>query len=97
MAYANVIMIDRFGKDVQNAPIGFSWTVLFFSFFVPLFRGDWKWFVIMFLLAWITGNLSAIPLAFFYNKIYAKDLLRRGYDISVIEGGTESVNHYLYD
>lgn len=96
MAYANVVMLDHGRVEVLDVPIGFSWTVLLFSFFVPLVRGDWKWFVIMFLLASFTCNLSTIPLAFIYNRIYARDLLRKGYRVSVIEGDMERVNQYLY-
>ena len=31
---------------MKLAPVGYSWTNLFFGFFVPLFRGDWKWAVL---------------------------------------------------
>lgn len=66
---------------------GFSWTTLFFGCFVPLFRGDLKWFAVMM----ITGILFAIPtmgigiiipwvvFAFIYNDSYIKDLGKKGY------------------
>lgn len=66
---------------------GFSWTTLFFGAFVPLFRGDLKWFAVMV----ITDILIALPtagigliipwivFACIYNGSYIKDLGKKGY------------------
>lgn len=43
----------------KEVKLGFSWTVLFFGFFVPLFRNDFKWAAIMFAAALISPRLIA--------------------------------------
>lgn len=71
----------------KEIKIGFSWSTFFFGVFVPLFRGDWKWFLIVIgidLALTITGLIFIMPLlmlglAFFYNRLYAKDLYNKGY------------------
>lgn len=71
----------------KQAKIGYSWTFFFWGWFVPLIRGDWKWFLITFIvtliLAYTTmgfGSVIAqIVFAYFYNKLYIKDLLENGY------------------
>lgn len=63
----------------KEVPVGFSWTVTFFGGFVPLFRGDLKWFFIMILLGTITLGLSKFFFIFCYNKIYIKELLADGW------------------
>jgi hypothetical protein len=68
----------------RQAPIGFSWTNLFFGFFVPLVRGDWKWAVIQFFAALFTGGLCWLVFPFIYNRLYASDLARNGY--TLVEG-----------
>ena len=41
----------------KKVKLGFSWTVLFWSFFVPLSRNDFKWAAIMFVAAFISPKL----------------------------------------
>lgn len=73
---------------IKEAPVGFSWTVFFFGFFPPMFRGDWKWAIIMFLLALITVGLSNLVFMFIYNKLYIKDLVGAGFKVKSVGMGT---------
>ena len=74
--------------QTKEAPVGFSWTVLLFGFFPPLFRGDWKWAIIMFLLALLSWGLSSLVFMFTYNKLYIKDLIRAGYKAKSVNNGS---------
>jgi len=64
---------------VKTAPIGFSWTSLFFGVFVPLIRGDIKWFFMGLAIAIFTLGIGWIFIPFIYNKIYIKNLMEKGY------------------
>lgn len=64
---------------VKTCKVGFSWTTLFFGFFVPLIRGDWKHFFIMLIVCFLTCWVACIPFAFIYNKWYIKSLLENGW------------------
>lgn len=59
--------------------VGFSWTTLFFGFFVPMLRGDVKWAILMLLLGVCTCWLANFVLCFSYNKFYTRSLLEQGY------------------
>lgn len=87
MAYTNIIFENPHNGAIKEAPVGFSWTVFFFGFFPPLFRGDWKWAVIIFLLAVVTFGLSNFVFMFIYNKCYIKDLIGAGYKAKSIGNG----------
>ena len=50
MAFTTIYFKHPESEKVKKAPIGFSWTVLFFGFFPPLFRGDLKNALILFYL-----------------------------------------------
>ena len=63
----------------KSVKVGFSWTTFFFGFLPPLFRGDWKWSLIMLVASSITLGLSNLVFPFFYNKVYIRDLLEKGY------------------
>ncbi|WQS50883.1 HrgC protein [Helicobacter pylori] len=68
------------GNLIKKGFVRFSWTTLFFSFFVPIIRGDVKWAVIMFIAVIFTFWLSHIVFAFIYNKQYTTRLLESGYE-----------------
>lgn len=87
MASAKIVFENPRTGHIKKAPVGFSWTVAFFVFFPPMFRGDWKWAIIMFLLACITGGLSALVFMFIYNKLYIKDLIGAGFKATSVENG----------
>lgn len=88
MAYTKVVFENPKTGQIKEAPVGFSWTVLIFSFFPPLFRGDYKWAIIIFLLAMLTFFLADFVFAFIYNKLYIKDLIGAGYKAKSVGMGT---------
>ena len=61
--------------QLRTAKVGFSWTTFFFGFLVPIFRGDAKWAVIMFIASIFTLFLAQIVLSF----TYVRELLSKGY------------------
>lgn len=64
---------------VKQVKLGFSWTMLFFGIFVPLFRGDLKWTILSLILVIITSGFAWFFLPFFYNRMYVKSLLEKGW------------------
>ncbi|ORU91326.1 MAG: hypothetical protein A6F72_01895 [Cycloclasticus sp. symbiont of Poecilosclerida sp. N] len=88
MAYTKLVFENPNTGHIKEAPVGFSWTMLFFSFFPPLFRSDWKWAVITFLLTTITWGLSNLVFMFIYNKLYIKDLVGSGFKAKSVKLGT---------
>lgn len=63
----------------KEVPVGYSWITIAVGFFLPIYRGDLKWFVFYFLTAILTYGLGPIILAFFYNKNYIQHLIEKGY------------------
>lgn len=66
-------------NQFKQTKLGFSWTMLFFGVFVPLFRGDWKWFLVSLVIEIFTAGLAWFVFPFFYNKIYINELLEKGF------------------
>ncbi|EUB76977.1 Protein of unknown function DUF2628 [Pseudomonas sp. GM41(2012)] len=87
MAFTSVVFKNPNTGAMKEAPIGFSWTVFFFGFFPALFRGDFKWAAIMFVVACFTFSLSNLVFMFIYNKLYVKDLINSGYKAQSIAKG----------
>ena len=75
---AQMIVLEKNGIQKKSF-VGFSWTTFFFGFFVPLIRGDIKWFLIMLILSFLSFGLAQFILCFLYNKFYTINLLEQGY------------------
>lgn len=73
---------------IKSAPVGFSWTTLFFNWFPALLRGDFKWFIIQLLLS--PFLLPQLIFAFTYNKIYLQRMLEKGYKVKSTGGASIS-------
>lgn len=82
MAYATIDFHHPHTGALRQAPVGFSWTVLFFGFFPALFRGHWTGALIVFLIGWMTLGFAQLVFAFIYNKMYVKHLLGEGFRLS---------------
>jgi len=64
---------------IKKIPEGFSWTSLFFGWFVPVVRGDVKWAILWLIITIFTAGIGQIVMAFTYNKSYLKRMLENGY------------------
>lgn len=73
---ARKVKLKRDGL-MKTGYVGFSWTTLFFGFFVPIFRGDWFMVMVMLVLNIVAPFLSAIILGFVYNKMYTRGLIEK--------------------
>jgi hypothetical protein len=92
MAHGTVEVINPTTDEVKFVPVGYSWTVLFWGFFPPLVRQDWKFGVIIAgvligtALIWISW-IPLILFSFMYNdKMYLKSLLENGWKIKKYTG-----------
>ena len=75
---AQMIVLEKNGIQKKSF-VGFSWTTFFFGFFVPLIRGDIKWFLIMLILSFLSFGLAQFILCFLYNKFDTVNLLEKAY------------------
>ena len=92
MAYTSITFENPDTGVTRKAPVGFSWTTAFFGFFPALFRRDWKWAIIIFILLLMTLGFAGLVFMFIYNKLYIKDLIKAGFKAkSVASGDMDSV------
>ena len=74
---------------------GFSWTFLFFGWFVPLFSGELMIALLHFTITVITFGIWQIIFAFLYNKQYTSRLLEKGYVLNDSEEVNEEARQKL--
>lgn len=90
MARATVYLTN--GIEIKKAPVGFSWTTLFFGGIPALLRQDWIWGIGLVIASMFTWGIAAIVGAFIYNKVYIKSLVNKGY---TIQPSSEVSDDYL--
>ena len=81
-------LVNKSTNIVKEVPEGYSWTTFFLGFFPALFRKDFKWAAIIFIVSLVVGIITSSVGAFFvgpifglfYNKMYTKDLIEKGYE-----------------
>jgi hypothetical protein len=61
---------------------GFSWTYLFFGWFVPLFRGELGVAALHLMFTIFTFGFWQIIVAFLYNKQYMTRMIEKGYRLN---------------
>lgn len=88
MAYTKIVFENPKTGQIKEAPVGFSWTTFFFGCLPALFRGDFKWAIIMFICLICTLGFSGFVFMFIYNKLYIKELIGSGYKAKSIGVGT---------
>lgn len=64
---------------LKNGFYGFSWTYLFFGFWVPLIRGELGIAALHLLFSIFTLGLWQLIMPFLYNKQYMTRMLEKGY------------------
>lgn len=63
----------------RNGYYGYSWTYLFFGWFVPLFRGELGVAALHLLFNMFTFGIWQLIVSFLYNKQYMTRMLEKGY------------------
>ena len=69
--------------------VGYCWTYFFFSFFVPIFRGEILIGVLHFIFSVVTFGLFQLVIPFLYNKQFTSRMLTSGWEISDDEEKTK--------
>jgi hypothetical protein len=86
MVMAKLTLEHPHSGIIKQAPVGYSWTTLFFPTLPALFRGDFKGFVIQLFL-----NCLIVPIFIFpstYSKSYIQKMLTQGFKVKSVEGGS---------
>ena len=65
--------------------VGYCWTYFFFSFFVPIFRGEILIGVLHLIFSVVTFGLFQLVIPFLYNKQFTSRMLTSGWELSDTE------------
>lgn len=83
-----MLLKNKYNGATAEAFQGFSWTTLFFACWPALFRGDYVWFSIGFVVcvgggfftAGLISLIYCVLMGFCYNDIHLRGLREKGYE-----------------
>ena len=81
-----VLMRHSASGLTRKGYVGFSWTYLFFGWFVPLFRGELVVAALHLLFTIVTGGLWQLIVCFLYNRQYMTRMLTSGWILADSDG-----------
>ena len=67
---------------MKSGYYGFSWTFLFFGWFVPIFRGELFVALLHLAITVVTFGIWQVIIAFLYNKQYMTRMIEKGYELN---------------
>jgi hypothetical protein len=73
------IVFESEASGTKIAPVGFSWTTLFYGLWPAVLRKDFKGACMQFFIVGCTLGLAYFYYPFAYNKSYVQKLLAEGY------------------
>ena len=65
--------------------VGYCWTYFFFSFFVPIFRGEILIGVLHLIFSIVTFGIFQLVIPYLYNKQFTSRMLTSGWELSDTE------------
>lgn len=89
MAFAEILFVNPNTGARKIAPVGYSWTTLFFFFFPALLRGHWMGVLSVVLISIVLFPISWPIIPFFYNGLYIRYLISNGF---MAESATHSLS-----
>lgn len=85
---SKTVIFEKENSIPKEAPVGFSWTSLFFGFWPAFMRKDFKTAFKWIGIGLITLSLGWFVYPFMFNKQHIKRLLADGYKAKSVSFGT---------
>lgn len=90
-----VRIIHSVSGIAKNGYIGYSWTYLFFGWFVPVVRGELGVGVLHLVITLVSFGLSQLIFPFLYNRQYMNRMLTSGWVLDIADPNYETARQKL--
>jgi len=90
-----VLIIHSVSGIAKNGYTGYSWTYLFFGWFVPVVRGELGVGVLHLVITLVSFGLSQLIFPFLYNRQYMNRMLTSGWVLDMADPNYETARQKL--